>query len=63
MDPQLGVCLPPSLLLAAQSLKLMFNRSTQPPAITGHLFWLDWLRFLVALMMVAIHARGGNWVE
>lgn len=29
----------------------------------GHLYWLDWLRFLAAFMVVAIHARGGNWVE
>jgi peptidoglycan/LPS O-acetylase OafA/YrhL len=28
-----------------------------------HLYWLDWLRFTAALMVVAIHARGGNWVE
>src|ERR1035438_8094589 len=28
-----------------------------------HLYWLDWLRFTAALMVVATHARGGNWVE
>jgi peptidoglycan/LPS O-acetylase OafA/YrhL len=28
-----------------------------------HLYWLDWLRFTAALMVVACHARGGNWVE
>jgi peptidoglycan/LPS O-acetylase OafA/YrhL len=28
----------------------------------GHLYWLDWLRFVAALMVVAIHARGGIWV-
>jgi peptidoglycan/LPS O-acetylase OafA/YrhL len=27
-----------------------------------HLYWLDWLRFIAALMVVATHARGGNWV-
>lgn len=60
MDPQLGVCPPASLILAAQSLKLLSNRFTQPPAITWHLFWLDCLRFLAALMVVAIRALGGN---
>jgi peptidoglycan/LPS O-acetylase OafA/YrhL len=63
MDPQLGLRPPPSLLLAAQPLNLMSNCSTPPPETTGHLFWLDWLRFLAAFMVVAIHARGGNWVE
>src|ERR1035438_1061825 len=29
----------------------------------GHLYWLDWLRFLAVFMVVAIHARGANWVE
>ena len=29
----------------------------------GHLYWLDWLRFTAALMVVAIHSRGGTWVE
>jgi len=29
----------------------------------GHLYWLDWLRFAAALMVVAIHSRGGTWVE
>lgn len=28
-----------------------------------HFYWLDWLRFIAALMVVACHARGGNWVE
>lgn len=28
-----------------------------------HLHWLDWLRFTAALMVVVVHARGGNWVE
>ena len=26
-------------------------------------YWLDWLRFTAALMVVACHARGWNWVE
>lgn len=30
---------------------------------SAHLYWLDWLRFLAALMVVAAHARGGNWLE
>lgn len=29
----------------------------------GHLYWLDWLRFVAAFMVVAIHARGNTWVE
>lgn len=29
----------------------------------GHLYWLDWVRFVAALMVVAIHARGASWVE
>lgn len=33
------------------------------PAAPDHLYWLDWLRFLAALMVVGIHARGANWVE
>lgn len=28
-----------------------------------HLYWLDWLRFIAAFLVVAIHARGANWVE
>lgn len=32
-------------------------------ATRGHLYWLDWVRFIAALMVVAIHARGGNWLE
>lgn len=28
-----------------------------------HLYWLDWLRFTAALMVVAIHSRGGTWLE
>lgn len=28
-----------------------------------HYYWLDWLRFVSALMVVISHARGGNWVE
>ncbi len=28
-----------------------------------HLYWLDWLRFTAALMVVATHARGGHWVD
>lgn len=26
-------------------------------------YWLDWLRFCAALMVVATHSRGGLWVE
>jgi peptidoglycan/LPS O-acetylase OafA/YrhL len=33
------------------------------PSAKEHLYWLDWLRFSAALMVVAIHSRGGNWVE
>ena len=29
----------------------------------AHLYWLDWLRFTAALMVVAVHSRGGTWVE
>jgi peptidoglycan/LPS O-acetylase OafA/YrhL len=28
-----------------------------------HLYWLDWARFIAALMVVACHARGYTWVE
>ena len=38
--------------------------SAAPPiGDQGHLYWLDWLRFTAALMVVAIHSRGGTWVE
>ena len=42
------------------------NKSTAaalPQDHQGHLYWLDWLRFTAALMVVAIHSRGGTWVE
>lgn len=44
------------------------SQSTATPdsnrhAPSGHLYWLDWLRFAAALMVVAIHARGASWVE
>lgn len=36
----------------------------RPPADNlGHLYWLDWLRFAAAFMVVAVHARGTTWVE
>lgn len=38
-----------------------FQLGTQPGK--NHLHWLDWLRFTAALMVVFVHARGGNWVE
>ena len=28
-----------------------------------HFYWLDWMRFTAAFLVVACHARGGNWVE
>lgn len=28
-----------------------------------HFYWLDWVRFSAAFMVVAIHARGGVWVD
>ncbi len=28
-----------------------------------HFYWLDWLRFIAALMVVVCHARGYNWVD
>lgn len=28
-----------------------------------HFYWLDWLRFIAAFMVVVCHARGYNWVE
>ncbi len=39
--------------------------ATKPIATDGrdHLYWLDWLRFTAALMVVAIHSRGNTWVE
>ena len=39
------------------------NKPTIRATNQDHLYWLDWLRFSAALMVVAIHARGGNWVE
>ena len=28
-----------------------------------HFWWLDWVRFAAAFMVVATHARGSTWVE
>ena len=28
-----------------------------------HFFWLDWMRFIAAFMVVVCHARGYNWVD
>jgi peptidoglycan/LPS O-acetylase OafA/YrhL len=28
-----------------------------------HFYWLDWIRFFAAFMVVTCHARSGNWVE
>jgi peptidoglycan/LPS O-acetylase OafA/YrhL len=28
-----------------------------------HLYWLDWIRFLAAFLVVACHVRGTNWVS
>jgi len=28
-----------------------------------HFYWLDWVRFIAALMVVACHARGYTWVQ
>ncbi len=28
-----------------------------------HYYWLDWLRFGAALLVLLVHARGGTWVE
>ncbi|POZ52104.1 acyltransferase family protein [Methylovulum psychrotolerans] len=28
-----------------------------------HFYWLDWVRFIAAFMVVAIHARGGVWLD
>ena len=35
---------------------------TAPLPKRVHLYWLDWLRFVSAFMVVAIHARPGVWV-
>jgi len=29
----------------------------------NHFYWLDWMRFIAAFMVVVCHARGYNWVE
>lgn len=39
------------------------NPSIVGSTAQGHLYWLDWLRFTAALMVVAIHTRGGLWLE
>jgi peptidoglycan/LPS O-acetylase OafA/YrhL len=28
-----------------------------------HFYWLDWMRFIAAFMVVICHSRGYNWVE
>ena len=28
-----------------------------------HFYWLDWMRFIAAFMVVVCHSRGFNWVE
>lgn len=63
MGPQCNLCPSPAFLLAAEPLNVMNNRLSPPHQTVGHFFWLDWLRFLAAFMVVAIHARGNNWVE
>ena len=32
-----------------------------PARVEGHLYWVDWLRFLAALLVVIDHARMINW--
>jgi len=63
VDSQLGVRPPSAFVLAAEPLIRMVTRSARSPQNAGHLYWLDWLRFAAAFMVVAIHARGGTWVE
>ncbi len=36
---------------------------SQPTSPKDHFYWLDSVRFLAAFMVVATHARGGNWVD
>lgn len=31
--------------------------------VNKHLYWLDWVRFTAALMVVACHARGYTWAQ
>jgi peptidoglycan/LPS O-acetylase OafA/YrhL len=35
----------------------------QMPSAKDHFHWLDLIRFLAAFMVVATHARGGNWAD
>ena len=28
-----------------------------------HFYWLDWMRFIAAFMVVVCHSRGYNWVD
>lgn len=39
------------------------NLSMRERTSQDHLYWLDWLRFIAAFMILAIHARGGTWVD
>ena len=32
-------------------------------ALKKHFYWVDWMRFVAAFMVVVCHARGYNWVE
>jgi peptidoglycan/LPS O-acetylase OafA/YrhL len=38
------------------------DRSVLSP-LTGHLAWLDWLRFGAAFAVLLCHARGGHWMD
>ena len=45
------------------SFRIMPKKINATTGARRHFYWLDWLRFIAALMVVACHARGGNWVE
>ena len=47
----------------AQTIVAQLPARHSPADAKGHLYWLDWLRFTAAFMVVAIHSRGGTWVE
>jgi len=70
MDTQPDWCQSTTFLLVAKPIKFVTEPAkTQSSAkelilkTKEHLHWLDWLRFTAALMVVAVHARGGVWVE
>jgi len=49
--------------VGANPVNMMPQANSAPRKSNGHLFWLDWLRFIAAFLVVAVHSRGNTWVE